>query len=107
MNSHEAATALDALGNVSRLEAFRALVRAGPPGLAIGELQRRLDGMPRSTLAHHLGKLLQAGLIAQHKRGASVVNHADYRRMDALISFLTDECCSEQTRTASAVATAS
>lgn len=96
MPTPDAATALDALGNVARLEAYRTLVRAGRPGLAIGELQRRLDGIPRSTLAHHLNKLLQAELISQEREGTSVVNRANYPRMDALIAFLTDACCSDE-----------
>ena len=96
MTTPEAAAALDALGSVARLEAYRVLVRAGRPGLAIGELQRRLDGIPRSTLAHHLGKLIDAGLIDQERAGSSVLCRADYRRMDDLVAFLSAECCRDE-----------
>jgi DNA-binding transcriptional ArsR family regulator len=98
MNPSDAAAALDALGSVARLEAYRALVRAGRSGLAIGRLQERLDGIPRSTLAHHLNKLLQAGLIAQERSGTSVICRTDYARMDALLAFLTAECCVDERR---------
>jgi DNA-binding transcriptional ArsR family regulator len=93
MTTPDAADALAALGNVARLEAYRILVRAGRSGLSIGGLQERLNDIPRSTLAHHLGKLQGAGLIEQERRGTSVVCRADYERMDALLTYLTHECC--------------
>jgi ArsR family transcriptional regulator, arsenate/arsenite/antimonite-responsive transcriptional repressor len=88
-----AATALAALGHEARLEIFRALVRAGDDGLPVYLIQERLGGMPRSTLAHHLQTLVQAGLVAQRKVGAEVVNRAQFAAMRDLVSYLTDECC--------------
>lgn len=96
MNGSAAATAMDALGHEARLDAYRALVRAGRTGLSIAELQRALNGMPRSTLAHHLHKLTQAGLVAQERRGATVLSRARYDVMDALVAYLTDECCVDE-----------
>lgn len=84
---------MDALGHELRLRCYRTLVRAGRSGLAIGALQSRVGGVPRSTLAHHLGKLVDAGLVKQHKVRASVVSIADFDRMDSLVDFLTAECC--------------
>ena len=89
----DAASALAALGHDARLEIFRALVRAGDDGLPIYAIQQRLGGMPRSTLAHHLQMLLQAGLVSQQKLGAEVVTTANYGTVRSLVSYLTDECC--------------
>lgn len=96
MNHDAAATALGALGNPVRLEVYRTLVRAGKPGLSIASLQERLGGVPRSTLAHHLGKLLHADLITQEKDGASVISHAGFDLMAALVAYLTEECCADE-----------
>ena len=90
-----AATALAALGHEARLEIFRALVRAGDDGLPVYLIQERLGGMPRSTLAHHLQTLVQAGLVAQRKVGAEVVNRAEFAAMRHLVSYLTDACCAD------------
>lgn len=92
-NEQRAAKGLAALGNTTRLRLFRLLVQAGHDGLNVGELQRLLD-QPASTLAHHLGKLTQAGLVVQTRHGREVICTADYDRMNALLGYLTDQCCS-------------
>ena len=99
MNLDVAATAMDALGTPVRVEVYRALVRAGRSGLSIGEVQARVGGVPRSTLAHHLSKLVAAGLVSQHKDGASVISHANFTVMKGLVAFLTEECCAEEAAT--------
>ncbi|NIR30019.1 MAG: helix-turn-helix transcriptional regulator [Gammaproteobacteria bacterium] len=81
-----------ALGNRTRLRLFRLLVRAGPEGLNVGELQRHL-AIPASTLAHHLATLTHAGLLQQEKRGREVICTADYEAVNGLVAYLTDECC--------------
>lgn len=86
------ARALAALGHDARLGVFRLLVRAGPEGLAVGEIGAHL-GLPPSTLAHHLRTLVEADLVRQEKRGREVVNRANYDAMQQTISFLTAECC--------------
>jgi DNA-binding transcriptional ArsR family regulator len=70
-------------------------VRAGDRGLSVGEIQERLD-IPASTLAHHLKFLASAGLIAQEKQGRTIISRADYDHLQALASFIMEECCSEQ-----------
>jgi DNA-binding transcriptional ArsR family regulator len=98
MNERAAATAMDALGTEIRLAIYRQLVRVGRQGLSITEIQQRFGGIPRSTLVHHLHKLLQAGLIAQQKDGASVISRANFDAMDALVDYLTDKCCVDENR---------
>ncbi len=86
------ALSLAALGHDTRLAIFRLLVRAGDDGLSVGEIGQHLD-MAASTLAHHLGALVDAGLVVQERHGRQVVNHVDYEAMRRTVSFLTAECC--------------
>lgn len=92
-NTKNVAQALAALGHEARLSVYRLLVRAGNEGLKVGEISAQLD-MPASTLAHHLRALVQAGLVVQEKHGREVYNKPDFDVMTAIMSFLTDECCS-------------
>ena len=92
MDESNAATKLAALGHEARLKVFRLLVRAGPEGLNIGEIGRLL-GLAPSTLAHHLGALVAAGLVAQEKRGRETINRAQFPAMRALLGYVEAECC--------------
>jgi DNA-binding transcriptional ArsR family regulator len=92
MKTDAALTALRALGHESRLAAFRQLVQAGPDGLSVGELRDRLD-LPPATLTAHLNVLRAAGLVADTREGRVIRMRADYARMDALIAYLTENCC--------------
>lgn len=87
-----AATALSALGHEVRLHMYRLLVRAGEDGLNVGDIGAHL-GMPASTLAHHLSALVSSGLVIQERHGRSIVNRVDFERMNALVGFLSEECC--------------
>ena len=88
----DTARLLAALGHDTRLAIYRLLVRAGTDGLNVGEIGTHLD-VPASTLAHHIGTLVDAGLVIQERRGREVVNRADYEAMNRTVSFLTSECC--------------
>lgn len=92
MNRKLAARCLAELGNLTRLDLYRLLVRTGPAGLNITEIQVRLD-VPASTLAFHLRGLVNAGLVVQEKIGRAVICRAEYSRMDAVIEFLREHCC--------------
>lgn len=92
MDIETAAKCLSELGNPHRLEAFRLLVKAGPDGLAVGDIQQHL-GIPKSTLSHHISHLVWAGLVEQHREGRVLRCVAKYDQMHALMSFLTEECC--------------
>ncbi len=92
MDRDLAARCLGELGNLTRLDVYRLLVRAGPAGLNIGEIQERLD-IPASTLAFHLRGLVNAGLVAQQKAGRETVCRANHRQLNAVIAFLLEKCC--------------
>ena len=95
MKTDAALAALRALAHESRLAAFRQLVQAGPDGLSVGELRERLD-LPAATLTAHLNQLRQAGLVTDQREGRVIRLRADYARMNALIGFLTENCCGGQ-----------
>lgn len=87
-----AVEALSALAHGSRLAVFRLLVRAGPDGVAAGDIAREVGVIP-STLSSHLMILDHAGLIGSRREGRSVIYSADYDRMRDLLGFLVDDCC--------------
>lgn len=70
-------------------------MRSGQHGLNIGDIQARLD-IPRSTLSHHLNKLIEANLVAPRKKGTSVVCCADFDTMRDLTDFLYATCCADE-----------
>ncbi|MGN6314154.1 MAG: ArsR/SmtB family transcription factor [Rhodanobacteraceae bacterium] len=92
MKPNDAVAALKALAQDSRLAAYRALVQAGPAGLAVGELGERLK-LPGATLTNHLNVLRRAGLVRDVREGRSIRCRADYVRMNGLLAFLTENCC--------------
>lgn len=94
MEINEVASCLEALGNPLRLQVFRALVRSGPAGLNFGQLQERI-GIPRSTLAHHLNCMVQAGVLTQQRDGREVFSRVDFARLQQALSFVMGECCQD------------
>ena len=94
MKIDDAAARLEALGNPTRLRIYRALVRAGDPGMAVGRLQSRLS-IPASTLSHHLKTLIIVGLITQERDATTLICRASYAVMRGLVDFLVAECCTE------------
>ena len=92
MRMTEAAQRFAAIGSEPRLTVLLTLVRAGPDGLAIGEIQDRV-GQPASTLAHHLRFLATTGLVDQEKQGRTVINRAAFERLQELADYLLSECC--------------
>lgn len=87
----DAARCLAELGHPHRLQAFQLLVRAGDPGLAVGEIERELK-IPRSTLAHHMAQLVSAGLVTQTREGRIQRCRVEPERTRAFLSVL-GECC--------------
>ena len=95
LSVEQAASTFAALGSEQRLIVLRTLVRAGPEGITIGDLGQR-SAVTGSTLTHHMKILSQAGLVAQWKHGRSIICiAAAYDDLQALLSFLTSECCAD------------
>ena len=92
MKNSAAVEALSALAQEHRLAVFRLLVQAGPEGKPAGAIADAL-AMPASSLSFHLAHLTRAGLIEQRRDGRSLIYSADFRAMNALVGFLTENCC--------------
>jgi DNA-binding transcriptional ArsR family regulator len=90
-----AVAALAALAQENRLDVFRLLVEAGPDGLPAGEVAHRLDLAP-NTLTFHFDRLRMAGLVTVRREGRSMIYTARFETMDALLGYLTDNCCGGQ-----------
>ncbi|HEX9446355.1 MAG TPA: metalloregulator ArsR/SmtB family transcription factor [Dongiaceae bacterium] len=87
-----AAGQLESLGNPTRLQIYRALVRAREEGMPVGHLQQKLD-IAASTLSHHLRSLIATGLVTQERQATTLICRAHYPAMTALVGYLVDECC--------------
>ncbi len=87
-----AVAALAALAQETRLEIFRALVQAGPQGVAAGQLGLRL-GLAGATLSFHLKELRHAGLVTFAREGRSLIYSAAFATMNELLAYLTEHCC--------------
>lgn len=92
MESFEAAAALGALAHEGRLEIYRLLVAAGADGLPVSDIREKLK-MPGATLSFHLSHLQHAGLVAARREGRQLIQTADFNRMNALVGYLTENCC--------------
>src|SRR6202048_3048669 len=92
MKKHDAVTALAALAQDSRLDVFRLLVQAGPEGMAAGAIAEALD-LPPNTLTFHFDRLRMAGLATVRREGRSMIYAAQFETMNALLGFLTENCC--------------
>jgi DNA-binding transcriptional ArsR family regulator len=84
--------ALSALAHETRLEVFRILVQKGPEGLPAGQIGDRL-GLPSPTLSFHLSHLRHAGLVSSRRESRSIIYTADYKTMNGLLAYLTENCC--------------
>jgi DNA-binding transcriptional ArsR family regulator len=93
MESKQAIDALSALASEARLAVFRLLVKRGPEGYTPSELNRRLD-LPPPTLSFHLKGLAQAGLVVSRRDGRNLYYSPNFEHMNALVGFLTENCCS-------------
>jgi DNA-binding transcriptional ArsR family regulator len=92
METKPALQCLAALAQEGRLAVFRLLVKAGPDGVAAGDIARTLN-TPANTMSAQLLVLANAGLIHARRDGRSIIYAADFDRMGALLLFLTENCC--------------
>jgi len=92
VDENQIVAALAALAQPVRLKVFRALVVVGRSGLTPGAMAEGL-AIPANTLSFHLKELTNAGLVVQERLGRNIVYRAGYERMNALLGYLTENCC--------------
>jgi len=92
MDEKRAIAALGALAQETRLALFRLLVTCGAEGLPAGVIAERLGVQP-SSLSFHLAQLAHAGLITQRRSSRQLIYSAEYGTMNALLGYLTENCC--------------
>jgi ArsR family transcriptional regulator len=83
---------LSAIAQEARLEVFRLLVKAGPDGMAAGDIARALR-VPANTLSAQLLVLANAGLVRARRNGRSIIYAINFDAMRELLVFLTEDCC--------------
>ncbi len=89
-----AADGFAAMGSEARLKVLKTLVRAGEPGLTVGEIQARTEIAP-STLAHHLKFLAAGGLVEQQRMGRTTLTRARFDTLRELAELILSECCAD------------
>lgn len=92
MNEISVIKALSALAQTNRLQIFRELVQKGTEGMTPALISESL-GIAANTLSFHLKELMLADLISQERSGRNLIYRAQYDRMNAVLSFLTQNCC--------------
>ena len=95
MTDEEVIKALAALAHPVRLKVFRALVVSGRSGLTPGVMQEGL-GIPATTLSFHLKELSHANLVTARQSGRFIYYTADFRTMNGVVTYLTENCCEGQ-----------
>ena len=94
MEKQDAISALAALAHETRLDVFRLLVRSGAEGLPAGAIAETL-GVPAATLSFHLKELKNARVVDFRRDGRSLIYRADFGAMEALLAFLSENCCAD------------
>lgn len=92
MQTKQAITVLSALAQESRLAVYRLLVEHAPDGLAASAIAENL-GLANATLSFHLKELVHAGLITSRQDGRFIYYSPVLEVMNALVGFLTENCC--------------
>ena len=92
MENNAIISSLAVLAQSSRLAVFRTLVQAVPDGLAAGKISE-LTGIPPSSLSFHLKELSHADMVTSRQAGRFVIYTANFTTMNALLGFLTENCC--------------
>src|SRR5712672_4544497 len=103
MQKPGALSALAALAQDNRLDVFRLLVQAGPEGMPAGAVAGSL-GLAPNTLTFHFDRLRSAGLVTVRRDGRSMIYAARFATMNALLAFLTENCCGGAPATCAPVA---
>jgi DNA-binding transcriptional ArsR family regulator len=81
---------------------FRKLVQTGREVMPPGQVAENLDLHP-NTLTFHFERLPHAGLVSVRREGRSMIYAARFATMNALIGFLTENCCAGASKSPSTV----
>ncbi len=92
MKIDTAVSLLGALAQGSRLALFRLLVQKGPDGMAAGDIAERL-GVAPNNLSFHLKELSSVGLLKSRQEGRFIYYSPDFKVMNGLLGYLTENCC--------------
>ena len=92
MDERQALSSFAALSQETRLAIVRALVIAGPEGLAAGVIAERM-GVSATNVSFHLKELERSGLISQRRESRSIIYNASYDALADLVKFLMEDCC--------------
>jgi len=92
MDKYTALDAFAALGQSTRLDVFRLLIKAGEAGMSAGDISDTL-GVRQNTMSANLGVLARSGLIRSKREGRSIRYFADMDGMRGLLAFLMEDCC--------------
>ncbi len=92
MKKQNVVAALAALAQDNRLDVYRLLVQAGPEGMSAGSVASALKLAP-NTLTFHFDRLREAGLVSVQRDGRSMIYAARFNTMNALLAYLTENCC--------------
>jgi len=92
MDHDVAVKRLGELGHSTRMSIYRLLVKAGPEGMPVGDIQKHLQ-VAAATLSHHLHRLVAAGLVVQQREGRTLNCIAQMEALREVIGYLDNECC--------------
>lgn len=92
MNDTQAAEMFQVLAHADRLCVIRALVAAGPSGLAAGEIAALIGASPSRT-SFHLNALAGIGFLRRERQAQSLRYSADFARMADLLAYFMQDCC--------------
>lgn len=93
MDKLSATAVFESLSSGVRLDIYRLLVKTGPQGMVAGEIGATL-AVPPTNLSFHLKALAHAQLVFVVQEGRFQRYRANLTLMQALIDYLTEECCS-------------
>ena len=92
MEETQALDSFGALSQATRLQMIRALVVAGPEGLAAGVVGEAVRASS-SSVSFHLAHLERAGLVRSRREARSIIYSANYEGLSSLVEFLMKDCC--------------
>ena len=92
MDIPNALHAFSALSQETRLTVFRLLIKAGPEGIAAGDISDVM-GVRQNTLSTNLSILLNAGLVKNKREGRFIRYSVNEEGLKSLLAFLLEDCC--------------